>query len=98
MPAGLSTTASRTPVLLGATRKVVPTSRLPRLRIQTGTAGSSRRSRRVFPTANGNRKRARTFASAASHSGPRPDRASQTVVVGEYLGASHGVGYLISQS
>ena len=30
---------------LGGTRKVVPTSRLPRLRIQTGTGGCCRRSR-----------------------------------------------------
>jgi predicted enzyme related to lactoylglutathione lyase len=37
----------------GATRKVVPTSRLPRLRIRTGTAGCSRRSRRGLPAANG---------------------------------------------
>jgi len=40
---------------LGATQKVVPTSRLPRSRIQTGTAGCSRRSRRAFPAANGSR-------------------------------------------
>ena len=32
-----------------ATRKVVPTSRLPRLRIQMGTAGCSRRSRTRLP-------------------------------------------------
>jgi catechol 2,3-dioxygenase-like lactoylglutathione lyase family enzyme len=31
------------------------TSRLPRLRIQTGTGGCSRRSRRGFPAANGSR-------------------------------------------
>ena len=37
----------------GATRKVVPTTRLPRLRIRTGTAGCSRRSRRGLPAANG---------------------------------------------
>ena len=36
-----------------ATRKVVPTSRSPRSRIRTGTAGCSRRSRRGFPAANG---------------------------------------------
>ena len=40
---------------LGGTRKVVPTSRLPRLRIQTGTGGCSRRSRRAFPAANGSK-------------------------------------------
>ena len=42
---------------LGATRKGVPTSRLPRLRIQTETAGSSRKSRRAFPAANGTRRK-----------------------------------------
>ena len=47
--------AWRTRALLGATRKVVPTSRSPRLRIPTGTAGCSRRSRRAFPAANGSK-------------------------------------------
>ena len=43
----------RTHASAGATRKVVPTSRSPRSRIRTGTAGCSRRSGRGFPAASG---------------------------------------------
>ena len=50
-----STTPWRTRASLGAIGKVVPISRLPRLRIQTGTAGCSRRSMSGFPAANGSR-------------------------------------------
>jgi hypothetical protein len=50
---GPSTTPWRAHASAGATRKVVPTSRLPRSRIRTGTAGCSRRSRRGFPAASG---------------------------------------------
>ena len=39
----------------GATRKVNPTARLPRLKIRTATAGCCRRSRRGAPAANGSR-------------------------------------------
>src|SRR5215510_11807175 len=46
----------RTRASPGATRKVVPTSRSPRSRIRTGTAGCYRRSRRGFPDANGRRR------------------------------------------
>jgi predicted enzyme related to lactoylglutathione lyase len=53
---GPSTTPWRTRASAGATRKVVPTSRLPRSRIRTGTAGCSRRSSRGFPAANGSRR------------------------------------------
>jgi len=52
---GPLTTPPRTRACRGATRKVVPTSRLSRLRIQTGTAGNSRRSRSGSLAASGNR-------------------------------------------
>ena len=40
----------------GTTRRIVPTSRLPRLTTQTGTAGYSRRSQHGCLAANGNRR------------------------------------------
>ena len=49
--------AGENPRVGGRTRKVVPTSRSPRSRIRTGTAGCSRRSRRGFPAASGSRRR-----------------------------------------
>ena len=58
--------AVQSPRVAGATRKVVPTSRLPRSRIQRGTAGCSRRSRRAFPTANGTRRRHNPWTSRLS--------------------------------
>jgi len=52
---GRSTTPRRIRASLGATRKVGPITRLPRLRIQTETAGSCRKSRRDFPVVKGSR-------------------------------------------
>jgi hypothetical protein len=48
-----STTPLTTLASPDVTRKVVPTTRLPRSRILTGMAGCSRRSRRGFPAASG---------------------------------------------
>ena len=45
--------AVENPRVGGRDPKVVPITRLPRSRIQTGTAGCSRRSRRGFPAASG---------------------------------------------
>jgi catechol 2,3-dioxygenase-like lactoylglutathione lyase family enzyme len=54
---GLFNNAMENPRVAGATRKVVPTSRLPPLRTQTGTAGCSKRSRSGFPAGSIPRRR-----------------------------------------
>ncbi len=50
------TTPEKTRESVAAIHKVVPTFRLHRSRIRTGTVTCSRRSRRDFPAANGNRR------------------------------------------
>jgi hypothetical protein len=54
--AGPFNNAVEKPRVGGRDPQVVPTSRLPRSRIRTGTAGCSRRSSRGFPAANGSRR------------------------------------------
>ena len=51
----------RTHASAGATRKVVPTTRLPRSRIRTGTAGCSRRSQTRLPGREWKSTRARAM-------------------------------------
>ncbi|MGI9164893.1 MAG: hypothetical protein ACR2G5_00635 [Pyrinomonadaceae bacterium] len=55
-PGGPFNTPWTTRASAGATLRVVPTSRLPRSRIRTGTAGCSRRSRHGFRDASGSQR------------------------------------------
>ena len=72
--------AVENPASLGATRKVVPTSRLPRLKTQTGTGGCSRKSRRGFPAENGSRSEHEPWTSRPlpSSSAKRPSTTTTT--------------------
>jgi catechol 2,3-dioxygenase-like lactoylglutathione lyase family enzyme len=54
------------------------TSRSPRLRIQTGTAGCSRRSRRAFPAANGSKSEHEPWTSRRLQSSSAKRRSTTT--------------------